>query len=74
MSNLYGQCTWYAWGRAYELTGIKLPCRNDAKTWYSVASNNGYSVGAEPADIISCTCPRTNINSICCCDFPLSTG
>lgn len=50
MSNLYGQCTWYAWGRAYELTGVKLPCRNDAKTWYSVASNNGYLVGADPVE------------------------
>lgn len=50
MSDLYGQCTWYAWGRAYELTGVKLPCRNDAKTWYSVASNNGYLVGADPVE------------------------
>jgi len=50
MSSWFGQCTWYAWGRAYELTGIKLPCRDDAHKWYSIAANNGYSVGAEPAE------------------------
>lgn len=47
-SNLFGQCTWYAWGRANEITGKNLPCRGDAKTWYSVASSNGYSVGSTP--------------------------
>lgn len=47
-SNLYGQCTWYAWGRANEVKGKSLPCRGDAKTWYSVAKNNGYSVGSTP--------------------------
>lgn len=47
-SNLYGQCTWYAWGRANEVKGTKLPCRGDAKSWYSVAANNGYSVGSTP--------------------------
>ncbi len=47
-SNLYGQCTWYSWGRANEVKGTKLPCRGDAKSWYSVAANNGYSVGSTP--------------------------
>lgn len=46
--NLYGQCTWYAWGRANEILGINIPCRNNANTWYSVAKNNGYAVGATP--------------------------
>lgn len=47
-ANWLGQCTWYAWGRTNEVTGKKLPCRGDARTWYSVAKNNGYSVGATP--------------------------
>jgi surface antigen len=47
-ANLYGQCTWYAWGRANEVTGKNIPCRNNAKTWYDVARNNGYSVGSVP--------------------------
>lgn len=46
--NLYGQCTWYAWGRANEVLGVNIPCRNNANTWYSVAKNNGYAVGATP--------------------------
>lgn len=45
---LIGQCTWYAWGRAYEKTGAKLPCLGNANTWYSVAAANGYSVGTTP--------------------------
>lgn len=31
----WGQCTWYAWGRAYEKTGIQLGYRGNAKTWTS---------------------------------------
>ena len=32
-SGWYGQFTWYAWGRAYEKTGIQLPYRGNAQTW-----------------------------------------
>lgn len=49
-SNLYGQCTWYAWGRARELTGKELPCRGNAYTWYSTMASNGYSVGSTPKE------------------------
>lgn len=28
-----GQCTWYAWGRAYEKLGVSLPCRGYADDW-----------------------------------------
>ena len=47
-SGYYGQCTWYAWGRAYELMGKSLPCKGNARTWYDVARNAGWSVGSEP--------------------------
>lgn len=30
-----GQCTWYAYGRFYEVTGIKLPSARHAKYWLS---------------------------------------
>lgn len=49
-ANLYGQCTWYAWGRAYERTGKALPCRGNAGTWYNAAANAGYSVGQTPME------------------------
>lgn len=48
--NLYGQCTWYAWGRAYEKTGVKLPCTGHAKTWYETASDAGIAVGQQPKE------------------------
>lgn len=45
----YGQCTWYAWGRAYELTGVSLKeCTGNAATWYNAAKNAGRSVGSTP--------------------------
>ncbi len=38
-----GQCTWYAYGRAYEILGKKPSlCLNDAKDWYNYNKNNGY--------------------------------
>ncbi len=46
--NLYGQCTWYAWGRANEVKGLSLPCRGDAKTWLDTAKSKGYSTGQTP--------------------------
>lgn len=41
-------CTWYAWGRAYEVLGIKLPVLGNAVTWYDTLSKAGYPVGSEP--------------------------
>lgn len=46
--NLWGQCTWYCWGRALEKCGVQLPCRGNADTWYSSAQNSGISVGTTP--------------------------
>lgn len=42
-----GECTWYAWGRAYEKLGISLPCRKNANDWADEARNAGYIVGTE---------------------------
>lgn len=50
MSGYYGQCTWYCWGRAYELTGINVPCRNNAATWADVARSAGYTVSSTPRE------------------------
>lgn len=38
-----GQCTWYAYGRAYEILG-KEPklCTGNAKNWYSYNKTHGY--------------------------------
>lgn len=35
-----GQCTWYAYGRFLELTGIKLKTAPNAKKWLSANSND----------------------------------
>ena len=35
---LYGQCTWYCWGRAYEKCGVSLPCRGNANNWLNEAA------------------------------------
>ena len=40
-------CTWYAWGRAYEASGISLPVSRHAKDWHEDLSTI-YPVGAEP--------------------------
>ena len=47
----YGQCTWYAWGRAYELTGVALnECTGNAAKWYNAAKNAGSAAGTlQPA-------------------------
>lgn len=44
-----GQCTWYAWGRAYEITG-KRPTwsTGNASGWYSSAKSKGYNTGTTP--------------------------
>ena len=45
-----GNCTWYAYGRAYEAWGTDpgLGSAGDAGNWYSWAANHGYSVGSTP--------------------------
>ncbi len=45
-----GNCTWYAWGRAYEILGTSPSLsRHDASTWYSYNASYGYyNYGTEP--------------------------
>lgn len=43
-----GQCTWYAYGRALETTGKKMPTGN-AQTWITSAIAMGYQTGTEPS-------------------------
>ena len=40
-----GQCTWYAWGRAYEKTGIKFDVTSNAAEWFDRTS---FPKGSEP--------------------------
>ena len=47
-----GQCVWYAWGRAYEVTGVRFPLvsgRSSGKYWYENGKNAGLPVGPLPA-------------------------
>ena len=49
-----GQCTWYAYGRFYELTGIKLGKARNAKNWLSDnKSNSKVEVTYDPSAIKS---------------------
>lgn len=41
-------CTWYAWQQAHDRMGVDLPFWTNVETWYSKASEAGYSVGREP--------------------------
>lgn len=46
-----GNCTWYAWGRACEIAGEKLPhvFTGDAGTWWSKnKEENWYDYGSKP--------------------------
>ncbi|MCB6994028.1 CHAP domain-containing protein [bacterium 210820-DFI.6.37] len=46
-----GNCTWYAWGRACEIAGKKLPhaFTGDAGTWWETNQREGwYPYGQEP--------------------------
>ncbi len=45
-----GNCTWYAYGRAYEVYGKDpgLGSAGDAGNWYNYAKNRGMSVGSTP--------------------------
>lgn len=48
--NYVGQCTWYAWGRAYEILGYRPNLSiGHASSFYSYNSNTGiYPYGREP--------------------------
>ncbi|MBR0481469.1 MAG: CHAP domain-containing protein [Firmicutes bacterium] len=37
-----GECTWYAWGRAYEKTGQRVPCLGNAKKWLDQSGSFGW--------------------------------
>ena len=37
-----GECTWYAWGRAYEKTGQRIPCLGNAKKWLDQSGSFGW--------------------------------
>lgn len=44
----YGQCTWYAYGRACEVNGCFYPFKWDAAKWYYYAKDSGeFEVGDE---------------------------
>ena len=45
----YGQCTWYAYGRACELNDTTYPFKWDAAKWYYYAKDSGdFEIGSEP--------------------------
>ena len=47
----YNNCTWTAWKKAYELTGVQLPgFRGNAVGWYQGAINAGYTVSSVPRE------------------------
>ena len=49
-TNLVGQCTWWAYGRASEVNDTWLPViSGNAGRWYDNAAAAGYSVGSEPS-------------------------
>ncbi len=50
-SGYYGQCTWYAWGRAYELTGEQLGALSGPATdWWSQALTANYTTSSTPRE------------------------
>lgn len=48
LKNYKGQCTWYAWGRALEKTGIRLNTVNNAKTWLNRLNTSGTKAVWDP--------------------------
>lgn len=47
-SGFKGQCTWYSFGRALEISGKTMPTGN-AQTWLTSAISMGYKTGTQPA-------------------------
>lgn len=43
-----GQCTWFSFGRALEISGKKMPTGN-AQTWLTSAIAMGYKTGTQPS-------------------------
>ena len=42
-------CTWYAWQKVYDTTGVALAgFTGNARNWYNDAQKKGYTVGSEP--------------------------
>ena len=59
-ASLIGECTWYVWGRAYEILGYRPNIsRGHAKDFYSYNQNTGaYPYGNEPKlGAIACFAP-----------------
>ena len=51
---LWGQCTWYAWGRSNEKWGNDFPARGNANSWDDVARQKGWPIDTTPkADSIA---------------------
>ncbi|MBP3920136.1 MAG: CHAP domain-containing protein [Bacilli bacterium] len=47
-SGFKGQCTWFSFGRALEISGKKMPTGN-AQTWLASAVAMGYKTGTQPS-------------------------
>ena len=61
--NLIGECTWYVWGRAYEILGYRPNISNRyAKDFYAYNLNSGaYPYGNEPKlGAIACFAPNNH--------------
>lgn len=44
-----GQCVWYVWGRANQVTGASLPNWGNARDWCDNARASGYKTGMTPS-------------------------
>ena len=47
-SGFKGQCTWFSYGRALQVSGKKMPTGN-AQTWINSAITMGYETGSQPS-------------------------
>lgn len=47
-SGFKGQCTWFSYGRALQVSGKKMPTGN-AQTWITSAISDGYETGTQPS-------------------------
>lgn len=48
ISGFKGQCTWFSFGRALQVSGKKMPTGN-AQTWINSAIAMGYETGSQPS-------------------------